>query len=241
MSSSNNTDGFMSLLGAGFAAAGATPLPFRDLIAKSYLQRGEKVPRITLLEGMKASVKAVPFFGTIVGGQLFFSRWLDNQWVNRGFVQDPKKFHPITSLGTPAIVGFVTAPVLAVINGLTNGLTITKSFAQLRGRAGFILCSVIAVQETAFVAGLQAGEQINKLGNNPLVGYAGAFATGALGSLAGHPCNTLLTRWQKNLPFSYKQSYWGAVTKARAIGFFALIMKCEKDAYNYFMEKKHHQ
>jgi hypothetical protein len=237
MSSTNETVSFSSLAESGLIASTAIVLPFRDLIAKSYQQTGQPVPKITFLKGVKEGVKAAPTIGFIVGGQLWLSKWIDQQWKNKGFVNDPTKFNYLKTFGTPAVVGLVTSPLLAIFNGYTNGLTAKDALLQLKGRAGLMLCGTIALQETAFVAGIKAKEQMKGFVENPFAVYGATFAAGAIGSLTGHPFNTALTRWQKNMSVSRHQLYLGAVRKTRAVGWFALIMKCQEDALNYFKER----
>lgn len=239
MSSSNLAESFKTFLLTGAAASAAIVFPYRDLVAKSYQQRGLSVPKMTLLEGVKAGCKAAPTVGGIVAAQLLLSHLADQKWRKWGLVKDPDKFSVLTTFVTPALVGLVTAGPLAVFNGYTNGMTPKASLKQLKGRVGLMLCGAIALQETAFVAGIKANEQMNKLGDNPLVVYGATFACGGIGSLAGHPFNTAITRWQKNLNVSPRYWYLGAARKTFAIGCFALILKLEMDAINYLRRRNH--
>lgn len=241
MSSSNPAESFKSFLLTGTAASAAIVFPFRDLVAKSYQQRGLAVPKMTLLEGFRAGCKAAPTVGLIVAAQDSLSQFVDQQWKKMGLVNDPEKFSVLTSFGTPAVVGLATAGPLAVFNGYSNGMTAKASLMQLKGRMGLMLCGAIALQETAFVAGIKARDQINKLSDNPFVVYGAAFACGALGSFAGHPFNTAITLWQKNLSVSPRHFYLGALRKTRAIGCFALLLKLQMDAVNYFARKGNHE
>jgi hypothetical protein len=96
--------------------------------------------------------------------------------------------------------------------------------------------AVIAIQETAFVAGMSVSERVAqrikaKVGESKLVDYGSAFTAGALGSLAGHPANTALTRWQGGLSVSPHQLMWGSLRKARAVGAFAVIYQWAKGVF----------
>lgn len=215
------------------AAGGAIVLPFRDFIAKSALQKGQAVPKMTVLEGLKAGLGTAPTIGVIVGTQM-----VAQNIVEKFLTGDSKEESMSLKLASSAIVGTVSAPILAVFNGRTMGWETMESLRKFSAKQGL----AIALQETAFVGGLSVADQLaallkEKLGDNKAVEYTAAFTAGALGSLAGHPGNTALTRWQNGMTVSPRQLMWGALKKARGVGFFAVLYKLGKDALNSTVQK----
>ena len=216
-----------------FAASAAIVLVFRDLVAKSSQQKGQPVPHMTMLEGLRGGLKAAPTVGIIVGTQMVVQ-----SAVEKALVGDKNKVSLVSMLASSAIVGAVSAPVLAVFNGQTMGWSVGESLRKFSVKQGL----AIAVQETAFVGGLSAADRLavamkRKFGDNKIVEYTAAFTAGAAGSLAGHPANTALTRWQSGMAMdSFRQSMWGAARKARAIGFFSVIYKFGKETLNSTVE-----
>jgi hypothetical protein len=207
---------------------------FRDMIAKSAQQKGQPIPPMTFIEGMKEGVKAAPTVGAIVGTQMVIQ-----SVVEKALIGESNTKNLSSTLASSAIVGTASAPVLAIFNGQTMGWTVKESLSKFSVKQGL----AIAVQETAFVGGLSVADELakamrHKLGNNKAVDYTAAFIAGAAGSLAGHPANTLLTRWQSGLPItSIKQLMWGSVRKARAVGCFSVGYKLAKEALNSTVSK----
>lgn len=210
------------------AAAGAIVLPFRDFIIKSALQKGEQAPKVSLKQGLKAGLGTAPTVGAIVGTQMVVQ-----SMVEKALAGDSKKESLSLKLLSSAIVGIVSAPVLAVFNGKTMGWSVVESLRKFTPKQGL----AIALQETAFVGGLAVADQLaaamkEKLGDNKAVEYGAAYTAGALGSLAGQPGNTALTRWQNGMTLSLRQCMWGGLTKARGVGLFAVLYKMGKEVLN---------
>lgn len=215
------------------AAGGAIVLPFRDFIAKSALQKGQPVPKMTVQKGLKAGLGAAPTIGVIVGAQM-----VAQNIVEKFLAGDSKEESMSLKLASSAIVGTVSAPILAVFNGRTMGWKTMESLRKFSAKQAL----AIALQETAFVGGLSAADQLaalmkEKLGDNKAVEYTAAFTAGALGSLAGHPGNTALTRWQSGMTITPRQWMWGSLRKARAVGVFAVIYKLGKETLNSTVKK----
>lgn len=216
------------------AAAVAIILPFRDMIAKSALQKGQTIPHMTLIGGMNEGLKAAPTVGAIVGTQMIVQSVVEKRLMGESKIPTLS-----STLISSAIVGIASAPILAIFNGQTMGWTMQQSLRKFSLQQG----AAIAVQETAFVGGLSAADQLekamrNRLGSSPAVDYTAAFIAGAAGSLAGHPANTLLTRWQSGLPIeSAQQLMWGSLRKARAVGGFAVGYKLIKETMNSTVSK----
>jgi len=212
------------------AAAAAIVPVFQDLIAKSALQKGESVPAISVIEGVRKGFKAAPTVGAIVGTQMILQSFVEKTLVK----DEADKSSLPSKLASSAVVGTISAPILAVFNGQTMGWSLRESLRRFSAKQGL----AIALQETAFVGGLSAADLLatemkQKFGDNKVVECTAAFTAGAAGSLAGHPANTSLTRWQNGLTVdSLRQSMWGAARKARAAGCFSIFYKFGKDALN---------
>lgn len=216
------------------AAAAAIVPVFRDMVAKSAQQKGESVPNTTILKGFKNGLKAAPTIGCIVGGQMVLQNILEKALIKK----DKRESLP-SILASSAIVGILSAPALAIFNGQTMGLSMRVTLQKFSARQGL----AIALRETAFVGGISAANPLavamkQTLGESKVVDYTAAFATGALGSLAGHPADTALTRLQNGLPLeSFRQLMWGVTRRAQAVGFFSVGYKCGKEILNYMVEK----
>jgi hypothetical protein len=216
-------------------AASVAIIPsFRDMVAKSAQQRGQPIPSMTVLENLKGGLKAAPTVGAIVGTQMVVQRL-----VEKALTKESDTENLSSTLASSAIVGIASAPVLAVFNGQTMGLSVRESIQKFSIRQGL----AISVQETAFVGGLSVADKLavimkRKFGNNKVVDYTAAFIAGATGSLAGHPANTALTRWQSGMQLdSFSQSMWGAARKARAVGCFSVVYKFAKEILNPNLEE----
>ncbi len=202
---------------------------FRDLAAKSALQKGLRPQGMTMHEAVMGGLKASPTVGVIVGTQMVLQSFLEKKMAG-----ESKEAGLPSALASSAVVGAVSAPILAVFNGQTMGWGIRESLRKFSVKQGL----AIAVQETAFVCGLSAADKVSLVmkehfGDNKAVEYTAAFMSGAAGSLAGHPANTALTRWQSGMVVeSISQSFWGAARKARAIGFFSVFYKFGKETMN---------
>ncbi len=223
----------MPYLAPPVAAAGAIVLPFRDFIAKSERQQGLQARKVTLKEGLKEGLGAMRSTGTLVGAQM-----LAQNGVESLLLGDAKEQTLSSKLVSSAIVGAVSSPFVAIFNGKSINMLPMESLRKFSLKQGL----AITLQETAFVGGLSVADLLasklkEKGVDNKGAEYAVASTAGALGSLIGHPANTAVTRWQKGLTFSLRQSYWGALYKARAVGFFAVLYKFGKETLYSMVQK----
>lgn len=208
---------------------------FRDMMVKSFLQKEEKVPKITIYEGIKSGCRAAPTVGLIVGTQMFIQEILEKK-LDGG---ETNKNSFTLLLASSVIVGGISAPILAVFNGQTMGVSVKDSIRKFSLKQA---CT-ITLQETAFVAGLSAGNQCTTLlnrfyGEKKANEYLAAFIAGATGSLVGHPANTALTRWQSGLQVDSSHAMKGSLRKARAVGLFSVLYKMGKEAFNTSLKEK---
>lgn len=211
-------------------AASAAIVPvFRDLVAKSDLQKGKPVLPMTCVESIKGGIKMAPTVGAIIGTQMVFQRVVEKA-LTGSFGSESL----LSTLSSSMVVGIASAPILAVFNGQTIRQSMKESLRKFSLKQGM----AIAVQETAFVVGLSAADKLSKImkgqfGDNKAVDYIAAFIAGAAGSLTGHPANTALTRWQSHMTIdSFQQLMCGGARKARAIGCFSVGYKFAKETLN---------
>lgn len=208
------------------AASGAIIPAFKHMIYKSALQKGQPIVPISYMKGISEGCKAAPTVGAIVGSQMIIQNY-----VEKVIVGDKRKASLTDTFVSSGIVGIISSPILAIFNGQTMGLTLRESIRKFTLRQGV----TIAGQETCFILGICASDRISTImksqfGDNKTVDYSGAYISGALGSIAGHPFNTALTRWQSGLTIDNpRQLMWGAARKAHAVGIFAVCYKLAKE------------
>jgi len=208
--------------------AGVAIVPvFRDLMPKSAQQLG-KIPNVSLREGVKEGIKASRTVGVLVGSQMILQGA-----VERNLTQNDGSLE--AKLKSSAIVGFFSSPVVAIFNGQSMKWRALKSLRRLNSKQAL----AITVQESAFVGGISAADKLaavmkSRFGDNKAVEYSAAFASGAMGSLVGHPANTALTRWQAGLKVtSARQLMWGSMRKARAVGAFSVLYRLGKEVLGH--------
>jgi hypothetical protein len=208
-------------------AAGLAIVPvFHELTKKSLEQQGLPISSLSYRASLKNGFKAAPTVGIIVATQMSLASCLERELSTRWGSKSP-----VITVLSSFFVGAGSAPILAIFNGQTMGWTIRDSLRRFSIRQG----AAITLQETAFVAGLSLADKLTivmkkRFGDSRGIDYTAAFVAGYLGSLAGHPANTALTRWQSGLTINMKQSLWGSLRKARAIGAFAILYKFGKEA-----------
>jgi hypothetical protein len=140
------------------------------------------------------------------------------------------------------LVGAVSAPALAVFNGLASAKLTGQ--APLEAAADSLKslradpkqpCALVA-RETSFLFALRVSEPVtNKMkrtfGENRVVEYGSSFATGAIGSLVGHPADTAFTLWQNGMKVEKLTHLMrGAPVKAVTVGLFSIGYKTAKEA-----------
>ena len=178
---------------------------------------------------VKEGVKAAPITAGLIATQM----GLQNVVEKRMLGDDNKASFP-SKLGSSAVVGFLSSPVLAIFNGRALGLKTMESLKRFTVKQ----CLAFTVQETAFVCGLSASDYLaeqmkNKFGDSPAVGYVAPFTAGTLGAMAGHPANSAITRWQSGLKVeSVRQLMWGLPRRAVALGVFSVLYKFGKKTLN---------
>lgn len=240
-------------------AAGLGIVPaFYGLMTKSALQSGESRPLFNPVQVLKAGITdGAPAAVMTIGAQLIFQSLLEKQ-----VFPDKKGLNITEKMVSTVTTAFVTSPFLAVLNAKTmsNNKTTNKTVLgsidstwQLFKLVKLKQAMVITARETGFLGGLSASEPLGdflkkKVGEgekndilNTMVDYGAAYASGVMGSMAGHVFDTALTRLQKNKPIhiNWKALSRGIVWRAFAgVGVFSVAYKASKDMLNTLYENK---
>lgn len=203
-------------------ASGAAIFPlFYGLVLKSAQQLEAKPPLMSVKEALKGGAKVSKTLSLMVGTQMIVQNELDR--LTKGVAY--------ASLWNSMLIGAISAPMLVVFNGYTMNQTAKDSLKGLKLRN----VAAIMYLETSFLFSMRLALSTNEamksyLGEGNLTSYAGAFISGALGSLVGHPADTALTRWQKELPVPVRVLYYGAPVKAVTLGVFSIFYKAIKES-----------
>ncbi len=196
---------------------------FYLLMVKSAQQVQEPIPKFNW-SAVKTGFRAAPTIGMTIGIQMFAQERIEKIVMNITGNQDAKGM--TSMMISSAMVGLISAPTLAIFNGQTiKGRTSIESLKQLTAK------QVIAIvtRETSFLLALRisdpASEAMQSItGDNLLSKYGSIFMTGVVSSMIGHPADTVLTLWQKNMPvISCRQLMRGSITKAVAVGGFSIL------------------
>lgn len=233
MSSSNSSapdkpqNGLWGVLASPVAAGLAFPPTFRDLAIKSSQQLGLPPPSMSFRKSLKQGARAAPMFSLTVGLQKALQERIEREF-RAGSKEKQFSFMFLSS----ATVGGLSAPCLAILNGLTLGWSPSKSLSKLSP----IQCAAIVIQETSFLAGTSAGDYLLALvsdlsghkaessRDNIFLQTGAAAVSGAIGSVFGHPANVLLTRQQKGLRIDHiSQLTLGLTRRTKAV---AIISGC---------------
>ncbi|MBS3904359.1 MAG: hypothetical protein KGZ39_03430 [Simkania sp.] len=213
------------------AAASAAIVPvFYGFIAKSALQVGAPIPKMPIIEVLKGGFKAAPTIGAIVGTQIAVQKAVEKV-LAKGSHGDQETASSARILASSMIVGGASAPALAVFNGQTMGRSIVESLKKLTAKQA----GAIVVRETSFLFSLRISDPLGRAmkqvgGDNKAVEYGAAFTSGAIGSVIGHPADTALTLWQRNIQIdSFRSLMRGSPVKAVAVGGFAVCYKFIKE------------
>jgi hypothetical protein len=209
---------------AGPIAGALAIIPvFYGFEAKSDQQLGKPIRPINLKKSLIEGRNAAPIIGIQMAIQNVVEKALMKQFQN-----DPKERPPFAAmLISSMIVGFLSTPPLAIFNGKAMGQTPMESLKALsRWQTG-----AIVARETSFLFSLRIIDPIKSVmkrtfGDNKATEYGSAFIGGGIGSLIGHPADTALTLWQKEMKIeSLSQTMRGAPVKAITVAVFAVLYK----------------
>ena len=212
------------------AASSAVTLVFYGFIAKSAQQLGNPIPRMGMKTALLEGCKAAPTIGVIIGTQMGAQKVAET-----ALTPLMKRSGEIPSFApmfvSSMIVGALSAPALAVFNGQSMGQTVGKSLKLLNAKQ---TCAIVA-RETSFLFSIRVSEPVSEFmkhscGDNKAVELGSTFATGAIGSLIGHPADTALTLWQKGRKVeNFRQMMRGGPMKAATVGVFSIFYKMAKE------------
>ena len=196
---------------------------FYGFEAKIDQQLGKKIRPMNMKNSLIEGCKAAPIIGIQMAVQNVVEKYLMKK-----FQDDPKQPPSFAAMLASALfVGLISTPPLAIFNGKAMGQTPMQSLKALsRWQTG-----AIVARETSFLFSLRIIDPIQKVmkrtfGDNKAVEYGSAFIGGGIGSLIGHPADTALTLWQKEMKIeSLSQTMRGAPVKALTVAVFAVLYK----------------
>ena len=203
-------------------ASGAAVVPvFYGFVVTSAKQTEKPTPLMTVKEALKGGLKASKAVSAMIGTQMIAQNYLDA--ITRGV--------PYASLWNSMLVGAVSAPALVVFKGYSMDRSALTSLKMISLRQ----VAAIMYLETSFLFAMRltltADEFVRPyVGESKTASYASAFITGAVGSLIGHPADTAVARWQKELLVPMRTWFLGAPVKAATLGAFSVIYKAMKEA-----------
>ncbi len=223
-------------IAAGIAIANP-PITYA-FIAKGERQRSQPLPSFNLAAVAKIGAASSPSTGAAVAIQVNAQDWLLRKMQGEAEAGKPPSFQAsfISSLGA----GAISAVPYILMNGTTNGQSIPYI---IRNMTAYQVAAVSG-RETGFVLALTCSDEASKqanelLGQHPLVGWVTRFATGYLGSVAGHPLDTWLTLMQKNIKVTgVRQLYQGANIRGIGVGLISCQIKVILDAWNSLANQK---
>jgi hypothetical protein len=222
-------DQFSPYVNPPIAAMIAIVPSYYGFVAKSFQQIGEKIPHMSVMEAVKGSFKAAPSIGVTVGTQMVVQSLVEKAIMMRSDKKDQKPSFE-TMLVSSMIVGGVSALPLAVFNGQTMGQTVRQSLKAFSTKQAI----AIIARETSFLFSLRVSAPLSaymkgSCGENKAVDYVSAFASGAIGSIVGHPFDTALTLWQKSMEVNFHQLMRGSPMKALAVGGFSVFYRAANE------------
>ncbi len=207
------------------AAASAAIIPvFYGFMGKSALQKGLEMPRFNFKEAVIKGVKASPILAIQVVAQTAIE-----QGIGKYFPAGESKTSSMVL--SALIVGAISAPSLAVFNGQSMGYSWKESMKKLTVKQ----TGAIVARETSFLFAIRISDPVSDamkehFGDNKAVGYSSAFITGAIGSLVGHPADTILTCGQAGIKVQARHLLRGATVRAGTVGALSVIYKFVKES-----------
>lgn len=210
------------------AAAGAAVIPiFYGFMAKSALQKGQEMPHFNFRGVVTGGFKASPTVGAIVGIQMVAQNAIE-QGINKILPEGESK--AASMVLSALIVGAISAPPLAVLNGQSMGYSPIESLKKLTIKQ----TGAIVGRETSFLFAIRISDPVSEamrkqFGDHKGVVFSAAFMSGVIGSLVGHPADTALTCWQAGIKVQARHLMCGATIRAGTVGAFSVIYKIVKE------------
>ena len=232
----NNDQGAAQFLRWSVApiSAGLSILPtFYGFQRKSALQSFGSAPKFRPVSAFVGGVKASPTIAAIIGSQILMQGGIEERLPQTKESKNKNMFVSCSIVALFSIPGFI------VFNGQTLGRSPLNSLRAATLAQGLSIFS----REETFLGSVRVsgpvGDALKKSGGDHKVAeIAGHFATGAIGSVIGHPGDTALTWLQNGLKIGETirthgvfSLYRGVVPKAVATGAFVV---CFKEIMNKF-------
>lgn len=207
------------------AAAASIVPPFYGLIVKSAQQLGNPIPKMPMKAVLFEGIKAGPLLGAQVGVQIGTEKALVHLYGNN-------HSGSLFMLASALLIATLSAPGLIAFNGKTIGRSVKESLQAI----SFKQTGAIVIRDTSFLFSLRISEPVSKglketWGDSPLVERVSAFSSGVIGSVIGHPADTVLTRSQKELPIIPRQLMNGVTARSCSIGIFAILFNEFKKSF----------
>ncbi len=215
---------------SSIAASAAIVPVFYGFVGKSSLQTGKPLPNMLPKEIFIGGLKAAPTIGITIGSQMFVQNMAEEALITYfGYTKENLDFKAmlVSSIAT----GILSTPPLAMFNGQTMGRSVWLSLKSLSIKQ----TAAIVSRETSFLFSLRISDPISKAikgiyGDNKIAEYGATFISGVALSVVGHPADTALTLWQKDLKVENPQQLMrGVFTRALAIGGFSILYKAAKE------------
>ncbi len=213
--------------------------PVKRLLSRrlSMIATAAGIPVMSFSQALKTGLQAAPTVSLLIGTQMIaqkkIEKGLEHYFPDSFSGQSWEKM-----LLSSALVGTVSILPLAIFNGKTMKKTAMESIKGLSLIQGIAIVS----RETTFIVSQNAGDLVSEklkryLGENQCVDYFSAAASGAIGSVIGHPFDTLFTLDQKGLrPTRLSQLMRGVSTKAVTLAGFSVCYKAAGDLMKATLE-----
>lgn len=209
-------------------AAGVAIVPtYYGFVAKNALQLGRPIPQMNA-ELFKGALKAAPALSVAVGAQMGAQKIVERMFVDKPEDSAESSHNSVKMmLLSSTLVGGLSAYPLAVFNNQVGG----KSFKESIKSPSAKVLVAMAGREACFLSSLRVSGPVSEVmksafDDNEVVEQGAIFATGAVGSLVGHPADTAATLWQNGMKVAnFRQLAKGSATKAFAVGAFSVAYK----------------
>lgn len=189
-------------------------------IAKNAEQERKAFPKINFETTLKGGFRTAPNIGFTVATQMTIQNIFQKTFSPN---TDPSLPMTVVSSG---IAGIICSPLLAGFNGQTRN----KPFFQSVKNTTPWQTLAISFRETAFIASMRIDEPLallakRKFGDKKWVEYGATFLSGSLGSIIGHPADTLLTLLQTGEQIKASHLLRGIGSRTVATGTYVVIYR----------------
>lgn len=156
----------------------------------------------------------------------------------KGSTSEPPGFG--TMLMSSVIVGTLSTPALAVFNARTapnpDGSTKKPTVMEVMRKLTPKQTAACVARESSFLLSVRVSDPAGKamshyVGDNKFVEYASTGFSGWVGSMIGHPFDTVFTRLQAGQTTGVRDVMKGSLTKARGVAVFAMGLKFMNEAF----------